>query len=136
MLGITDKSYADVHREVIYKALESQIRAQAPGFQVMFNEIVAWTWVGEVFCLLFKPKSLFAPRMRPNQPFVTFLKDFGYRHGVHVELRMANPHGYEKGTPFRQQGPLVTTNLSRDPDIATASGRTKRRSSFSFHTPG
>jgi hypothetical protein len=106
MLQIAEKSYTDAHRDTIYKALESQIRAQAPGFQVMFNEIVDWTWVGEVFCLLCKPNSLFAPWMRPNQPFATFVKDFGYRHGIHVELRMANPHGYEKGTPFRLEADI------------------------------
>ena len=43
-----DDSYADAHKDTIFEALASEIRAKTPAFCGLLDEIEAWTWVGEV----------------------------------------------------------------------------------------
>ena len=95
-------SYADAHEDTIYEALESEMKAKAPAFCGLLDEIEAWTWIGEVYCLFSKPKSLFTDRMRSDQPFAVFVRNFGYRHGLHIELRTTMPLMCGEGTDFRQ----------------------------------
>jgi hypothetical protein len=97
-----DDCYADAHRDRIYEALESEIKEKAPTFYGLLDEIEAWTWIGEVYCIFPKSKSLFTDRMRSDQPFAAVVRNFGYRHGIRIQLRTAMPLGCGGGTDFRQ----------------------------------
>ena len=97
-----DDSYADAHKDTIFEALAGAIRAKTPAFCGLLDEIEAWTWVGEVYCLIPNTESLFADRLRSNQPFAALVRNFGYRHGIHIELRSPVPLVCRAATDFRE----------------------------------
>ena len=98
------ESFENWHKEKIYRVLESEIKARAPDLQLMFNGIVDWGWIGEAFCLFFQPGSLFAFFCRAaDQPLPMFLRDFGSRHGIRVELAEVDPSVSGLHSPYRQK---------------------------------
>ena len=103
MAVVVERSFADLHKEKIYRALGSEIKEQAAGLQLMFNGIVDWGWIDEDFCLFFQPGTLFAVFCTaPGQPFPTFVREFGFRHGINVELSELDPSLSESHRPYRQ----------------------------------
>ena len=103
-------SYADAHEDTIYEALESEMKAKAPAFCGLLDEIEAWTWIGEVYCLFPKSKSLFTDRMRSDQPFSAVVRNFGYRHGFRIQLRDGHASGVRRGNRFS------SANKGQSPD--------------------
>ena len=97
------RSFADLHKERIYRALESAIKSEAPGLGFALTGIVDWGWIGENFCLFFNPGSLFGFWSRPDQMLARFLRAFGSKHGVQIELRELDARRFGQYSPYRQK---------------------------------
>jgi hypothetical protein len=90
------------HKQRIYEALRREIKVQDVHLQFMFNGVIDWGWVSEDFCFFYRPGSLLALYASPHQEFPTFLRQFGSRHGIHVELRELDPARFETYSAYRQ----------------------------------
>lgn len=58
--------------------------------------------MSEDFCFFYRPGSLFALYAAPHQEFPRFLREFGSRHGIHVELRELDPGRFETYSAYRR----------------------------------
>ncbi len=102
MREIIEESFAELHKERIYRELEIEITRHAPDLKLLFNALVDWKWVDDKYCLFFYPGTIFARFCAaPEMPLAIFVRDFGLRHGVDIELRPINIQQPEDGTPFR-----------------------------------
>ena len=96
-------SFGDLHKERIYRALESAINSEAPGLGFALTGIVDWGWIGENFCLFFNPGSLFGFWSRPDQMLARYLRAFGSKHGIQIELRELDVKRTGRYSPYRQK---------------------------------
>jgi hypothetical protein len=99
---VSEESLADSHKERIYRALESEIKAREPGLQLIFNGIVDWSWIGEDYCLFLNSSSLTALSVRAGSPLAQFVYDFASRHGLNMQFRVVDNERFGMHSPYRQ----------------------------------
>jgi hypothetical protein len=96
------ESFADLHKERIYRELENEIKRSAPDLKLVFDALVDWKWVGGKYCFFFYPGTFFAHFCAsPDKPLPVFIREFGMRHGIEMELKTIDPNRYEEGSLFR-----------------------------------
>jgi hypothetical protein len=101
MIEIIAEPFGTEHKERIYRTMETDVRMlKDPRLKMMFDMLVDWGWVNDVFCLFYQPGSSLNPALDPS--FRIFLRAFSEQHSIQVELREVDPARFGVYSPYRQ----------------------------------